>query len=178
LGEGRFRLSRLLRGRAGTEWAIDRHSIGEPFAMIEADALRAVSLPSSAAGASVTASVRNLSGTTSTTARQVTESLRPLSPVALHAVDASGDLALTWTRRSRKGFAWVDEMDAQLGESMELYRVTILGSQGIVELQATESALQVTAAEIERAGPGPAMVEVRQIGDAAVSRPAQISVTI
>lgn len=69
-------------------------------------------------------------------------------------------------------------MDAPLGESMELYRVTILGSREMVELQATEPGLQVTAADLDRAGHGSAIVEVRQIGDAAVSRPAQISVTI
>ena len=51
LGQGRFRLTRLLRGRAGTDWAMGTHAIGEPFAMIEPERLRAIALPSWATGA-------------------------------------------------------------------------------------------------------------------------------
>jgi putative tail protein len=180
LGQGRFRLTRLLRGRAGTEWAMDTHAVGEPFALIEAEALRAVSLPASAAGASVGVSVRNVTGTTSTCAQNVTgESLRPLSPIALNAdTDANGNLDLTWTRRSQQGFAWLDEIDAPLGERLEQYRVTIVGAQDTIEYEVTEPALQIAAAQLASAGAGPATVEVRQIGDSAVSRPARTCINI
>ena len=67
LGDGRWRLSRLLRGRAGTEWAIDVHTVGEAFALVEGDTLTAVELPS-LVGAKVRASMRNLSGTISVSA--------------------------------------------------------------------------------------------------------------
>jgi hypothetical protein len=40
--QGRFRLSRFLRGRGGTEWAVGAHAVGDAFALIEADALRSV----------------------------------------------------------------------------------------------------------------------------------------
>ena len=61
LGEGRWRLTRLLRGRAGTDWATGLHKVGEPFALIERDTLVAVEL-ASWSGSTVTASVRNPSG--------------------------------------------------------------------------------------------------------------------
>ena len=41
LGEGRFRLSRLLRGRRGTEWAAALHETEEPFALIDPDMVAA-----------------------------------------------------------------------------------------------------------------------------------------
>jgi hypothetical protein len=43
LGQGRFRLGRLVRGRAGTEPA--NHSDGEPFVMLDLAALEPICLP-------------------------------------------------------------------------------------------------------------------------------------
>jgi hypothetical protein len=43
LGQGRFRLGRLLRGRTGTE--ITNHSDGEPFVMLDLAALEPIRLP-------------------------------------------------------------------------------------------------------------------------------------
>ena len=43
LGQGRFRLGRLMRGRAGTE--ITNHSDGEPFVMLNLAALEPIRLP-------------------------------------------------------------------------------------------------------------------------------------
>lgn len=64
----------MLRSQAGTEWATDMHKVSEPFALIERDTLTAVELLS-LGGATVYASMRNLSGTTSVsppvTVRQV-----------------------------------------------------------------------------------------------------------
>jgi len=62
LGNGRFRLSHLLRGRSGTEWAIGTHQAGEVFAIVQRDALRAVDLPQWTIGSVVKASVRNVGG--------------------------------------------------------------------------------------------------------------------
>ena len=180
LGQGRFRLTRLLRGRAGTEWAMDSHVIGEAFALIEADSLRAVSLPSWTVGATASASIQSVAGSSSSAPILVSgESLRPISPVDLAAAfDAAGNLALTWTRRSRKGFAWTDEIDAPLGETSEQYRITVDGTQGSVEFEAATPQLVIPAAQIGGIGTGPITIEVRQVGDAAASRPAAASLTV
>ena len=57
LGNGRFRLSRLLRGRAGTEAAIATHTTGEVFCLIEPGSLQSVPLPVTSIGTEVTAQV-------------------------------------------------------------------------------------------------------------------------
>lgn len=57
LGGGRFRLARLMRGRAGTEAAIPEHAIGEAFCLIEAGSLRSIALPTTSIGTEVTARV-------------------------------------------------------------------------------------------------------------------------
>lgn len=62
LGEGRFRLSRLLRGRAGTELAVGTHSAGETFALLDPSSIRRVDLPQWTVGRDVKASARNVSG--------------------------------------------------------------------------------------------------------------------
>jgi hypothetical protein len=179
LGGGRFRLSRLLRGRAGTEWAMDAHSAGEAFALIDPDALRTVVLPSWAMGAGAVASLVGQGSESSGPTPVAAEALRPPSPVALLGeIDAAGQLVLRWTRRSRRGFAWDDEIDVPLGEASERYRVTIEGASRSLEYESSEPALVVSAADMTVIGPGPAIVEVRQIGDAAASRPASLNLTI
>jgi len=111
LGEGRFRLSRLLRGRAGTEWAIPLHSAGEQFCLIQANAVQAVVLPASAIGSTVTASDRH---SASASISVTGESVRPWKPVDLLAVvEPGGDISLSWTRRSRAGWFWLDEVDVR-----------------------------------------------------------------
>jgi hypothetical protein len=160
---------------------MDVHVAGEPFALIQRDALRPLPLPSWTLGSSVSASVRNVAGASSASGSIVVsgESVRPWSPVRLQAeVDAEGTLALSWTRRTRTPSGWVDGVDVPLGELKELYRVTIVGPHGTIEIETGQPALQVPAAQLAGAGPGMATVQVRQVGDAAVSRAAECAVTI
>ena len=65
LGQGVFRLSRLMRGRWGTETAIGTHEADETFVLLERDALRAVDLPQWTIGTDIKASARNVSGSIS-----------------------------------------------------------------------------------------------------------------
>jgi hypothetical protein len=181
LGDGRYRLSRLLRGRGGTEWAMGGHSVEEAYAMIERDRLRPVPLAAWALGAGVTATVRNLSGTTSGSDAIVLqgENLRPRSPVRVKpSIDESGDLLIAWTRRTRAASAWVDEVDVPLGERVEFYRVSVAGIGGSLELEAAQPSLRVAAAQVAELGPGAMTIEVRQVGDFAASRAAECSITI
>jgi len=57
LGDGRFHLARLLRGRMGTESAISGHALDEIFCLIEPGSLQPIVLPALSAGAEVTAQV-------------------------------------------------------------------------------------------------------------------------
>lgn len=174
LGSGRFRLARLLRGRGGTEWAANGHVEGEPFVLVERDTLQAIALPVSASGAEITAT----SGAATCRVMMSAESVKPPSPVRLGAsVQANGDLQLGWTRRSRQGWPWIDEIDAPLGEAREQYRVTLSGTAGSAEFVSGEPQLTVDALSLAAVG-GSVTVEVRQIGDLAASRPAQLNITL
>jgi hypothetical protein len=55
IGPGKFRLTRLLRGRFATEAAASTHAIGDLFVLIDPAALQAISLPASARDTVVTA---------------------------------------------------------------------------------------------------------------------------
>jgi hypothetical protein len=85
---------------------------------------------------------------------------------------------LRWTRRSRNGFAWVDDVDAPIGESREQYSVTVFGPISELVLTLTEPNLFIAAADLAPLGSGPAIIEVQQIGDWAASRPTQISIDL
>jgi hypothetical protein len=180
IGPGRFRLRRLLRGRAGTEWATITHAAGEAFSLIERDAVRTIALPDWILGSQIAATVISTAASPAHAQTLATgESRRPPAPTGIAAgLDAAGALAARWTRRSRRGWAWVDEIDAPLGESREQYRVTVTGPLGSIELLSDAPEATIPAADLARVGSGPATVEVRQIGDGAASRPAQCNVVI
>ena len=177
-GPGRFILTRLLRGRGGTDWASSSHTVDEPFALVDRVALRAVEIPAWASGSAVTASI--ISGGVPPSPRASTifesQSLRPLSPTRLQLEWlAGGELKASWTRRSRMGSAWVDGIDTPLGESSEQYRVTLVGSAGTAELSADSPQLTVSAAVLSALCTGSTAIEVRQVGDWGVSPPCRIT---
>ena len=176
LGNGQFRLGRLLRGRGGTEWATGTHMSGELFCLLDNNSIRPISLPVWARGSTITAT-----DTKGSTASLIfaAESARPLAPTSLTAeVETSGDLVLSWTRRSRSGFAWVDEVDAPLGESREQYSVTMSNPSASLGLTAAEPSLIVGASALAALGSGTVMIEVRQLGDWAASRASQLTIDL
>jgi hypothetical protein len=175
LGGGRFRLTHLLRGRGGTEWACGDHAAGEAFCVIQASALTPISLPVSSIGALVSGEANDAGAST----QFAGQSVRPLSPVQLQAAfQSNGDLLLSWTRRSRQGFAWVDGVDAPLGEMREQYRVDVSGMVASIELVAEEPSLTIAASDLAVVGAVSATIEVRQIGDLAVSMPARLTINL
>lgn len=174
LGSGRFRLGRLLRGRGGTEHATGGHSTNELFCLIQRDSLQSIALPRWVMGATATATDR---GGASARTVLAASALRPFAPVALRAT-VDGELSLGWTRRSRAGTGWLDEIDVPIGETRELYRVTIAGSAGSLEITCDKPKLTVAAADLTELGAGTADVEVRQIGDWAASPPARTIINL
>jgi hypothetical protein len=83
IGTGRFRLSRLLRGRRGTEWAIGTHATAEAFALLQPGTLQRISLAASLRGSIV--EVRSVhpvdAAAPAVSATAGGEALRPPSPV-------------------------------------------------------------------------------------------------
>ncbi len=178
LGERRFRLSRLLRGRRGTEWAADLHAQGEPFVLIEAESLVAVEAPLGALGGEARLLAQGLGDPDGVPAVRIVagEAMRPPAPVHLRADRlANGDLALAWVRRSRSGWVWLSGSDTALGEESESYRVTLGGGGPSRSVTVAAPAFVYTAADQAADGlTGPLTVEVVQLGTSAPSRPASL----
>jgi hypothetical protein len=182
-GPGRYRLSRLLRGRRGTEWAIALHGTGERFIMIEADSLLPLSIPADAHQVDVQA--MGIGDTSAVSAHLIAAgvALLPLSPVHLAAdILGGGDISLSWTRRSRDGWRWVDGVDAPLAEESELYEVTIAPSAvaGRTASAVSASFLYPRAVQLADAASGAtsALMSVRQIGAFGRSRVATLTLPL
>jgi hypothetical protein len=176
LGGGAWQLDGLLRGRGGTEFAIDGHGDGEPFVLLDA---RLVPLDpavlGTAAGRQVVAIGRGDSDPVAAPVRLDGITLRPLPPVhPRQTVLADGSWRLAWTRRARGGWPWRDGVDVPLVEQDERYLVTL----GPIEAPAvlwtvTQPLLEITAALVASLGashPGAAL-QVRQQGTHALSYP-------
>jgi hypothetical protein len=175
LGNRRFRLSRLLRGRRGTEWASALHLPGEPFALIEAESLVEVDAPLGALGgeARLLAAGPGDPGGVEAVRPVTGEAMRPPAPAHFRARTlANGDIALSWVRRSRNGWVWLSGSDTALGEESESYRLTLSGDGFERSVALAAPAYLYTAAERAADGPGPVTAEVAQIGTSAASRPA------
>ncbi len=178
IAPGRLRLSRLLRGRRGSEWAMAAHVAGEPFLLIDARALKGISASASAIGTGVTVTAfgpANAGQEPVVTRIVEGEAARPLSPAQLSGqMRADGSLELGWTRRSRRGFAWIDAVDVPSDPDLSGYRIMVSGSTATAEFSVTEPWLVVSAAELANLGIGPWIITARQIGSIGLSRPSTI----
>lgn len=133
LTANRWRLSRLLRGRRGSEWAMAEHAIGERFVLIESAALLPFDLPGAALGANVRIMASGVGDAIAAEAEILAQgrALRPPAPVHLTARRlADGAIRFSWTRRSRAGWAWLDGGDAPLAEESERYALSITPDVG------------------------------------------------
>jgi Putative phage tail protein len=132
LGGAAYRLSGLLRGRRGTENAIGGHTINDRFILIERDTLAALDVPVGAASVRVMAvGIGDTASSPTAIVQSPGFALKPPSPVHLSAMrTVSGDTAISWKRRSRDGWRWIDGVDAPLAEERELYRLTLTPNIG------------------------------------------------
>lgn len=171
LGAGRWRLSGLLRGRGGTEWAIGSHAAGEPFTLLDsplvsisAEALAGSTGPLLAVGLNETTPVSadiHCAGAT----------LRPLSPVhGAVALEPDGSVTLTWVRRARGAWAWFDFVDTPLNEEREAWDV-VLGDPAAPLARWTCSVprLSIPAGELPTPPLSGTQFSIRQIGRASLS---------
>jgi len=184
-GPDTWRLTRLLRGRRGTEWAMTGHAGGEAFLLLDQTSLLAIPSSYAAMGSTLLMDAIGIGDTTPATASALVagQAVLPLSPVHVRAIQSGGDWQFGWVRRSRIGWQWLDGVDAPLGEAQESYRID-LKRAGAVFRSATVSAPAWTyaAASITAdnlAGiTGAVTAEIRQIGDFGASRPVTLNFLI
>lgn len=177
-GPSTWQLSRLLRGRRATEAGMSTHVPGEPFLVLDPDTLLALSVQPGAPMVDVMAKgVGDPQGVISripVTGR----ALAPLCPVHLRAAGRpDGGMTLSWVRRSREGWRWLDGVDVPLGEEAELYRVEIANEAHIARFNLAVPALELdaaTMAALRQGGAPTAHVAITQVGRFAVSEAADL----
>lgn len=178
----RFRLSRLLRGRMGTEWAAVGHVAGEPFLLVESDALALIEPPPGRRGGEVRllAIGRDDGDGIAASLTLLGEALHPPAPVHLTSErQVNGDIALGWVRRSRRGWTWLSGSDTPLAEEREAYRVEIAGTGFVRAVEVGSSQHLYTAAEqAADEVSGPLEVRVTQLGTHGASRPIVMTIEI
>lgn len=151
-GDGTYKLSNLLRGRFGTEWAMGNHIAGDMIVLLSPLTLQFIDSNINAIGVSkvykaVTYgySLDSAAGI-SLTYRGV--NLKCLAPVYLNGNrhPTSNDWNLSWLRRTRIGGEWRDGVDATLGESSEAYEVDIYSSAAFTTVKRTLTGLSSATA--------------------------------
>ncbi len=176
---GVWRLSRLLRGRAGTE-SLTGHAAGAPFVLLDDPAL--LMLPDELAtwtegGAAVLQwTPRGGTAMTDVVVPGGARALLPLTPVHGRVrPDGAGGIEVGWKRRSRVDTGWRDAVDQPLGESREAWRVILIPAvAGVGPWELGSPLLHLDAAMLAAMPPG-TMAEIRQVGDFALSAPLSIA---
>jgi len=154
LGSGVYRLSHLLRGRNGTEWAIATHVLGELFVLLTSGTeIVRKNMPLADVGLDRTFKAASpgqyLSDLPPTIFRNTGVGLKPYAPCSVAGTrDGSLNLTVTWIRRTRIGGAWLDYADVPLGEATESYSIDVMNGATVVRtLTSVTPTVAYTAAQ-------------------------------
>lgn len=147
LGENRYRLSTLLRGRMGTERHTATHAVNERFVLLDA-AIVALNVGAQTIGQSWQVRAVSVgdqfSGGTVETHALTGESLMPYTPARLRAVRQSGgDVMLSWCCRTRIDGGLRASVDIPLMEQTEEYEVRIMSGATVLRSWRTTSSAQL-----------------------------------
>ena len=136
LGASDWRLSKLLRGRRGTEWAMAMHQVGETVLVLDEATFSRVSSLDESGLARFYRAVSIGSDPSLPEAVAFTNEaacLKPYAPVHIRGDrNGAGDLTITWIRRTRFGGEWRDLVDVPLNEASEAYEIDVLDGAGQV----------------------------------------------
>lgn len=126
LGNSEWKLTGLLRGRGGTELAASvGHDAGAGATLLD-EAIVALDSLEPLVAASVEFAAVGPAETEPVIAALENQGSSRQPPSPCHgkmAVTADGSLELTWVRRTRGGWQWLDEVEQPLVEQSELYEI-------------------------------------------------------
>lgn len=151
------RLSHLLRGRRGTEWAVGSGVFGDMVVALTTGAVFRLQAQAADIGQMQTFKAITSGDTFASGTDQVfvdhAVALKPFSPVSLRAAfNLGGDLVIRWTRRDRFGLTLTSGHDIVMSEAVEAYEVVIgdgASPDGVARtLTATTPTVTYTAAQI------------------------------
>lgn len=130
VGPRTYELSGLLRGRRGTEWAMELHQSGDQFVMIDITTFQRPNPGTAEIGLARLYKGVTMRDTLANTPSQSFSNgavgLKPYAPVLLRGTrDGSNNLMINWFRRTRIGGEWRDYVDAQIGEATLAFDVEV-----------------------------------------------------
>jgi hypothetical protein len=137
IGKTTWRLSHILRGRYGTDWAVNEHVLSENVLVFDRAAFQRLSSVEDRAKV-LTYQTVSLSQTAPIPQKKTfintSEALRPYSPVhAKVAYDSGRNAVCTWIRRTRHSGQWTDGIgEVPLNEQVERYAVDVSDASGIL----------------------------------------------
>jgi hypothetical protein len=141
-----YTLYDMLRGRAGTEWAMSTHQIGDKLVSLSLTDVTAIGMASASIGLTreyrgITYG-RDIDTDVDLPFAYVGVNLECLSPVYFRGYKtvASNDWNLEWVRRSRMDGEWRDLVDAGLSETSEAYEVDIFSDGTFATVKRTITA--------------------------------------
>lgn len=143
-GDGSYTLDTFLRGRRGTDTVADKHTSGEYFYLINEDNAEGFTIPLNKIGAPMyfkaVGDGQALEEAFVVTLTPTGEDLKPYAPVNPVRTDndpASGDITVSWSRRTRINGSGSGTVP--LNEDTEEYEVDILDGAGGAVLRAFSS---------------------------------------
>jgi len=133
-GDGTITLDTLVRGRRGTDYAVQSHDTGEYFILLSDAAILTDNNLLGALNATqyfkAVSSGSSLGGSPVVPARFIGRDLMPYAPSNIVRSDDGTDLTVGWNRRTRLGGEWnmygTGVEDVPLNEDSELYEIYIL----------------------------------------------------
>jgi hypothetical protein len=149
LGGSSYRLSNLLRGRRGTDFAWSSHAMSERFVLLDIGKVHRVTLDTSFVNKDVLLKPVTIGDTLAATSPvSLTITGAELKPYTVCDVkgarDGSDNLTITWKRRTRHSGELTDFIDAPLNETTESYAVEIWDA-GYTTLKRTINVVAQTA---------------------------------
>jgi hypothetical protein len=149
---GVYKLTGLLRGRRGTEWAMTGHSIDERVVLLRTAGLLALNHDASRIGISQQYKAVTLGKTLSSAkANTITDTgirLKPWAPADVRKAVTDSQLTVTWDRRTRLSTRFLSASAVPLGESSEAYDIELINgsSQVVLSERVTEPTWQFSGA--------------------------------
>ncbi|WP_396189777.1 phage tail protein [Flavobacterium sp.] len=140
-----YRLTGLLRGRKGTDWAIDTHQANEEFTLLNPNTVLRYEEDRSRMNVSTkykaVTSGQYIGSAYPKTVTNTGRSLKPYSVIyAKGTKNGNTDILITWIRRTRLSGEW-QTPEVPLGENFEKYEIEIYGDASYNTIKRTEVAL-------------------------------------
>lgn len=175
-----YRLSGLLRGRMGTEWATSTHTTGERFVMINPGAnferiIDGSSLINASRYYKAVSVGQDITDVVSESFTNTARCLKCFAPSHFEGELDGNDWVFTWIRRTRFNGAWLDYVDVPLNEEREEYTLQILdGSDNVLRTITVSDASTYTYTEADQIidfGSGQSTINVKVAQNNAVIGP-------